>query len=132
LESKRTVTPRLDVCVGADFVTCVVPPKTGGATEPRIKWDHGIRAEMSAEQNKSNSVVSTPSTMTGLEAHESSGVVGAQLLAGRRRRTGCHEAVGDQPYSNPSIDTLAVVISVGHRISVRPVATATFCVPLTE
>jgi hypothetical protein len=35
-------------------------------------------------------------------------------------------------YSNPSIDTLAVVISVGHRISVRPVATAIFCVPLTE
>src|SRR5215813_12616373 len=36
------------------------------------------------------------------------------------------------PYSNPSIDTLAVVISVGHRISVRPFATATFCLPLTE
>ncbi len=35
-------------------------------------------------------------------------------------------------YSNPSIDTLAVVISVGHRISVRPFATAIFCVPLTE
>jgi hypothetical protein len=27
---------------------------------------------------------------------------------------------------------LAVVISVGHRISVRPFATAIFCVPLTE
>ena len=37
-----------------------------------------------------------------------------------------------KPYSNPSIDILAVVISVGHRISVRPFATATFCVPLTE
>ena len=36
------------------------------------------------------------------------------------------------PYSKPSIDTLAVVISVGQRISVRPFATATFCVPLTE
>ena len=35
-------------------------------------------------------------------------------------------------YSNPRIDTLAVVISVGHRISVRPFATAIFCVPLTE
>ena len=37
-----------------------------------------------------------------------------------------------RPYSNPSIDTLAVVISVGHRTSVRPFATAIFCVPLTE
>jgi hypothetical protein len=36
------------------------------------------------------------------------------------------------PHSNPSIDTLAVVISVGHRISVRPFATAIFCFPLTE
>jgi hypothetical protein len=36
------------------------------------------------------------------------------------------------PYSNPSIDTLAVVISVGHRISVRPFATAIFCIPLTK
>ena len=36
------------------------------------------------------------------------------------------------PYSNPSIDTLAVVISVGHRISVRPFATAIFCVPSIE
>ena len=36
------------------------------------------------------------------------------------------------PYSNPSIATLAVVISVGHRISVSPFATATLCVPLTE
>lgn len=36
------------------------------------------------------------------------------------------------PYSNPSTDTLAVVISVGHRISVRPFATAIFCVPLIE
>src|SRR5262249_23647061 len=40
------------------------------------------------------------------------------------------QAAGDT-YSNPRIDTLAVVISVGHRISVRPVATATFCVPLS-
>ena len=37
-----------------------------------------------------------------------------------------------KPYSNPSIDIFAVVISVGHRISARPFATATFCVPLTE
>jgi len=36
------------------------------------------------------------------------------------------------PHSNPRIDTLAVVISVGHKISVRPFATAIFCVPLTE
>ena len=36
------------------------------------------------------------------------------------------------PHYNPRIDTLAVVISVGHRISVRPFATAIFCVPLTE
>src|SRR5215467_11471582 len=45
-----------------------------------------------------------------------------------------HRAVrrSASPYSNPSIDTLAVVISVGHRISVRPFATAIFCVPLTE
>src|SRR4029077_675107 len=35
-------------------------------------------------------------------------------------------------YSNPSIDTFAVVISFGNRISLRPFATATFCVPLTE
>ena len=35
------------------------------------------------------------------------------------------------PISNPSIDTFAVVISVGHKTSVRPVATATFCFPLT-
>ena len=27
LESKRTVTMRLDVWIGADFATCVVPPK---------------------------------------------------------------------------------------------------------
>src|SRR5215470_1904075 len=37
-----------------------------------------------------------------------------------------------ESYCNPSIDILAVVISVGQRISVRPFATATFCVPLTE
>ena len=53
---------------------------------------------------------------------------GAGWKAQRSSRRG---AVGDA-YSNPSIDTLAVVISVGHRISVRPFATAIFCVPLTE
>lgn len=31
--------------------------------------------------------------------------------------------------SKPNIDTFAVVISVGHRTSVRPVATAAFCTP---
>ncbi len=35
------------------------------------------------------------------------------------------------PAPKPRIDTLAVVISVGHRISVRPVATATFWTPPT-
>jgi len=53
----------------------------------------------------------------------STDVIGYSHRAVRRSAT---------PYSNPSIDTLAVVISVGHRISVRPFATAIFCVPLTE
>src|SRR5246127_1443191 len=53
---------------------------------------------------------------------------------GQAGKRGGHRAVSRlaMPYSNPSIDTLAVVISVGHRISVRPFATAIFCVPLTE
>src|SRR5271165_1854410 len=53
---------------------------------------------------------------------------------GQVGKRGGHRAVRRlaRPYSNPSIDTLAVVISVGHRISVRPFATAIFCVPLTE
>ena len=53
----------------------------------------------------------------------STDVIGYSHRAVRRSAT---------PYSNPSIDTLAVVISVDHRISVRPFATAIFCVPLTE
>ena len=51
---------------------------------------------------------------------------------GRTARGAIRTTAFGARYSNPSTDTLAVVISVGQRISVRPVAAATFCLPSTS
>ena len=44
---------------------------------------------------------------------------------------GFDRAPGTEPCHSPNIETFAVAIGVGHRILVRPCATATFCVPFT-